>query len=363
MPSKQSQPSRKKEGSIADVFASLSQQDATLPARFAELKQSLVRDDQHAELLRARFDDVLDALRGEVELIRNKGADLIPHVEYNGASGSSWLSQSSVEQIKQRGVAVIKNVIPTEEVLRWKAEIQQYARLNKAKGFPSDNPQVFELYWTKQQLAARGETLLHSEGVEWFPSWLADALLPRAFTAHPALLDVSRSFLQLFHQAPDASRDPSRTVSLRHPMMYCDRLRIRQPGDAQFALGPHIDGGGVERWEGENFRNVFRRVLQPEGTARSWRAHDSFDIGANGERILAETSMYDGAGQCSVLRTWQGWLAMSETRQMEGTLRVLPLLKEASAYIMLRPFFQPKNKDVNAPGFLDAENWTVSAVG
>jgi len=32
-------------------------------------------------------------------------------------------------------------------------------------------------------------------------------------------------------------------------MSYYDRLRIRKPGDSKFALGPHIDGGSLERWE------------------------------------------------------------------------------------------------------------------
>lgn len=43
--------------------------------------------------------------------------------------------------------------------------------------------------------------------------------------------------------------DAHSKISLTTPISYYDRLRIRQPGDARFALGPHVDGGSLERWE------------------------------------------------------------------------------------------------------------------
>lgn len=52
--------------------------------------------------------------------------------------------------------------------------------------------------------------------------------------------------------------------------------------------------------------------------------------------------MYNGAGACSMLRAWQGWLALSRTAPGEGTLRVYPLLKHSTAYFLLRPFFAPE---------------------
>ena len=49
------------------------------------------------------------------------------------------------------------------------------------------------------------------------------------------------------------SKYPDAVLSTRQPLAYADRLRIRQPGDAGFALGPHVDGGSVERWEPEGY--------------------------------------------------------------------------------------------------------------
>jgi hypothetical protein len=51
-------------------------------------------------------------------------------------------------------------------------------------------------------------------------------------------------------------------VDLTTPLSYCDRVQIRPPGDKQFALSPHVDGGGVERWEDQAYRYVYRKIFQ-----------------------------------------------------------------------------------------------------
>lgn len=76
--------------------------------------------------------------------------------------------------------------------------------------------------------------------------------------------------------------------------------------------------------------------------------------------MTARTAMYNGPGQCSVFRPWQGWLSLSHTGPNEGTLRVLPNLKEATAYIVMRPFFEavrPREACGSTEEYLDAGNW------
>jgi hypothetical protein len=183
-------------------------------------------------------------------------------------------------------------------------------------------------------------------------------------------LKVSESFLSLFH-APSQSSNESGfdqvppaelSVSLSNPLTYCDRLRIRLPGDSTFALGPHIDGGGVERWEDETFRGVWPSILQANDAGSiDWKSHDSWSLGPLAQRLGAKTDMYNGAGACSVFRPFQGWLSMSSTGADEGTLRVLPLLQSSTAYIILRPFFKARkslkecNNDKNQ--YLSSNNW------
>ncbi|KAN0066046.1 hypothetical protein ACQY0O_000139 [Thecaphora frezii] len=337
-------PSTKQEGTIASVFATLSGgslQDA-LPARFAQVKRSMIRDEAHVEALKEAWRDVLQQLEGQVEKTIQLGDRMIPQVEYPGDEVAQqpierWISREALDEIRERGVAVIKGVIPAKQALRWKHDVRAYASINSARGFPEDNPQVYELYWTKAQLEARG---------------------------HPALLRTSRAFLSLFHvpsqTAEGSNPPPELSVSLANPLTYADRLRIRQPGDAKFALGPHVDGGGVERWECPVFRGVWECIL---AGGRSWREHDPWSLGAAAQRLRAQTDMYGGPGQCGVFRPLQGWLSMSSTRANEGTLRVLPFLRESTAYIVLRPFFRPKQVDVTGSGphyssdYLSLDNW------
>ena len=75
--------------------------------------------------------------------------------------------------------------------------------------------------------------------------------------------------------------------------------------------------------------------------------------------------------QCSIFRPWQGWTALSHTGPGECTLRVLPSLSLATAYIILRPFFRlasatassascartPEEKEQEIP--LDADAWEL----
>lgn len=150
--------------------------------------------------------------------------------------------------------------------------------------------------------------------------------------------------LSLFNASPEAAS----TVSLSQPLTYCDRLRIRLPGDAKFALGPHVDGGSVERWEDPHYRSAYRAILQGH-----WRDHDAWDIGG---RPLANMNLYDGPGSCGVFRALQGWTSLSTTRAGEGTLKVYPALKHGMAYMLLRPFFQPV--DPTSP-LLDPQAWKL----
>ncbi|CAO1638280.1 unnamed protein product [Sympodiomycopsis kandeliae] len=333
--------SEKGEGTIASVFATLSggSLEDALPSRFSDLKRKILTDDGRGDPLAIRhrleqnWSSVLPCLNKEITDIQSRQQDVIPSIDYQDhTSLDEWTSPSTVEEIKKRGVVVIKNVIPEEQVLQWKSDIQAYALRNNARGFPESNPQVYELYWSKAQVLAR---------------------------SNPNLLNASQAILSLWQQS-SSDLNPDSMADLSQPLTYADRLRIRQPGDAQFALGAHIDGGGVERWEDPTFLSIWDQILKG-----NWRDFDNWHLGSQGQRLRAKGDMYNGPGQCSVFRPLQGWLSMSNTGPNEGTLKILPNLKEVTTYNILRPFFHHvkslQDCDYNQSHYLDMSNWTFDS--
>ncbi|KAH8103434.1 DUF1479-domain-containing protein [Cristinia sonorae] len=304
----------KRAGTIEDVFSTSLADVPPLPQRFLSLKKQLFRQD-----LIKSWNDVLTGLQGVTEEAISRGQAIIPSVQYSDIVNG--LSAKQIKDIKRTGSVIVRGGVPVEEALQWKKEVREYAAMNKelVRGSPADKIVFYELYYSKAQLAAR---------------------------THPAVINTQRALLSLWHVS-----DPMSAVSLNTPISYFDRLRIRPPGPSVFTLGPHIDSGGLERWEDPGFRQCFSKIL--EG---NWRQHDPFDASP---RLNAKQDLYDAPSQCSIFRPWQGWTSLSSTGPSEGTLRLLPFLPLSSAYIMLRPFFRPKRLLQTGEAPLAAEDWEL----
>jgi hypothetical protein len=309
------------EGDISSVFASLSGNEAVpLPTRFADIKSSLIHG--HEPEITASWSRLLSSLRTEIDHISSAGSDIIPSLGFSDIGNHSRVHPFA-NSLRKRGVAIIRGVVPEEEALKWKSEIGDYIVANpQTKAFPKDNPAVFELYWSPGQVKAR---------------------------AHENVLATQKFLMSFWHKEVD----PEALISTEHPVSYADRVRIRQPGDSGFALGPHVDGGSAERWEsnGYGLGKVYDKIFEGK-----W---EEFDPWESSGRIKAKSDLYNGAGACSMFRMFQGWLSMSNTGPGEGTLLVNPLFKLATAYTLLRPFFSPKNGEVGRSGFLDESNWDL----
>ncbi|KAI8962802.1 DUF1479-domain-containing protein [Daldinia sp. FL1419] len=308
----------KREGDISDSFVSLSGvARPPLPRRFLDLKRTLIGG--HEDRVIESWNRLLAELKCENKSIAQKGPEITPSVNFHDLDADLTKLRSELEK---RGVAVIRGVLPEDEARWFKGEVEGYVKQNpQTKAFPSHDPQVYELYWSAPQLRAR---------------------------AHPNLLKVQTALMKLWRTS-----NPESPISMSQPLSYADRLRIRQPGDANFALGPHIDGGSVERWElnGYGCGGVYNKIF--EG---SWEEYDPWDAST---RVPAVVDNYNGLGACSMFRMFQGWLSMSIARPSEGTLMVNPAVKLSTAYLLLRPFFRPiKGRDQVTPdGYLATENW------
>ncbi|KAK9390235.1 hypothetical protein V1515DRAFT_612757 [Lipomyces mesembrius] len=289
-------------GDISSVFPSLSGIDLPpLPQRYADLQHSLVFGKER--WIVREWTRLLDSLETKIQEIKARGSDIIPSADFESditvdavTGNATFDNPELIAQIRKRGAVVIRE--------SYKFEAEKYIRANPSVvAFPKDSPSVYELYWSPSQLRAR---------------------------SHPNLLLAQKELMSLWH-----SSDSGVQLSTRHPLVYADRLRIRLPGDSQFTLGPHIDGGSIERWEDPEYAKVYHQIMKGDG----WESYDAFDYA---HRVDAVTDMYGAGGACSMLRMFQGWLAMSNTAPGEGTLRMYPLLKQATAYTILRPFFDPQ---------------------
>lgn len=317
---------QKREGDISDAFASLSGMAAEpLEPRFATMKSQLIAGKEEA--VQASFYRLLDALREEIPAITSLKSAVVPEIAFRDLKDAS---ADFTAQYRKRGVAVIREVIPESEVLSMKEELNAYIAANpQTKAFPKENPQVYELYWSPAQVKAR---------------------------SHPYLLAAQRFLLSHWH-----SKDPNALISTAHPTAYADRLRLRTPGDNVFALGPHVDGGSCERWEPEGYGKggIYDHIF-----SGNWEKYDPWEASC---RLPVTADLYKGVGACSMFRMAQGWLSMSSTRAFEGTLLVNPLLKHATAYYLLRPFFSPKRPPIDSTtakfddAFLANDNWTLDS--
>ncbi|CAG8195092.1 unnamed protein product [Penicillium olsonii] len=318
----------RKEGDISSVFVSLSSKEeaAPLDERFAAQKKRLLLE--RGGEIKKSWDRLLNKLKEEVGTIERHGPNIVPSIDFKDIHVAPEEFQ---RELRKRGVAVVRGVIPENEARGYKEAIEAYSRANPGtKAFPPNDPQVFELYWSKPQMQAR---------------------------FHSNMLETQRFLMSFWH-----SPDPGALISPQHPLSYADRLRIRQPGDSGFALGPHIDGGSCERWEenGYGLGDVYKPIFEGR-----WEEYDPWEASS---RVPAVADLYNGAGACSMFRMFQGWLGLSHTGPNEGTLLVNPLLSMATAYTLLRPFFRPvtahpgeHSSRIATKTFLESSNWQLEA--
>lgn len=295
-----------------------------LPARFAKLKHKLVAGRDAA--ITTSWHRLLDRLRTEVDKIASSSsAELIPTIEFSQIDSPQQVDRFRA-QLKECGAGIIRKVVSQKTALSWNQEINHYLTQNpQTKGFPSCDPQLYELYWSPGQIKAR---------------------------ADPNVLAAQRFAMSV---AWTTTRNPAALVSTAQPVCYADRLRMRRPGDTALALSTHCDSGSVERWEPDGYG---RAGTYDKIWAGDWEAYDPWDAST---RLGVTSDLYNGAGRCSVFRMFQGTIALSPCAPGEGTLLVCPMLQLSTAYILLRPLFTPQTPLVggDVATFLDKKNWVL----
>jgi hypothetical protein len=255
------------------------------------------------------FREVESEMRRKVAEIvkeREAGDSVIPILQYSEIA-SGTVSPQMVAKIKDRGACVIRNTFPAEQASAWDDEIAKYVEENglneKLANAAEDKyfgtlaaakPQIYGIYWSRQQVQARQSESLTRVRVFLNRLWLAESEGHRHF-------------------------DPDQVP------VYADRIRRRPPGSTSLGLSPHVDGGSVERWLDDNFRNVYRHVF-----SGNWREYDPFDAAWR-----PDAREIPSPAVCSMFRTFQGWTALTRQGKGDGTLQLIPIAK-AMMYMLLR---------------------------
>ena len=252
--------------------------------------------------LKGIFQDLESDMKAEVSLIEDlvrDGKAVIPEVNYE-AIQNDQVDKTIVASIKHRGCAVIRSVFPKSQVEEWNDELVEYITANgyyeqcqgKAhldqyfSGLQSGKPQVFGIYWSRPQMLARQD-----ERMAKTKAWLNNLWI----TKDNGSLGI----------------DPDRECT------YADRIRRREPGDNTFGLSPHTDAGSIERWIDKEYQKVYRHVF-----SGNWRDYDPFDV-----KYRTEISEIPSPAVSHVFRTFQGWTALTEQGPNDGTLKLIPIVR------------------------------------
>jgi len=232
------------------------------------------------------------------DLVRD-GKAVIPEVNYE-AIQNDQVDETIVASIKHRGCAVIRSVFPKSQVEEWNDELVEYITANgyyeQCQGkahldqyfstLQSGKPQVFGIYWSRPQMLARQD-----ERMAKTKAWLNNLW----GTKDNGSLGI----------------DPDRECT------YADRIRRREPGDNTFGLSPHTDAGSIERWIDKEYQKVYRHVF-----SGNWRDYDPFDV-----KYRTEISEIPSPAVSHVFRTFQGWTALTEQGPNDGTLKLIPIVR------------------------------------
>ncbi|KAI1156591.1 hypothetical protein F4825DRAFT_403275 [Nemania diffusa] len=327
-------------------------QPVPLPSRFASLKKRLVAG--HEAALEASWSRLITALRDEIKYIDEHRAELIPSIDFTEINNTAKVTPFEAS-LKRHGIGVIRGVVPPEDASSWVEETKKYLETkHDFKPPPAQDPTCFDFFWTPAQVRSR---------------------------AHPNMLRAQRFAMSLWNSNNDDR------LATRFPITYADRIRIEStnngiitvngvaaapvsPEDSLIAAAAaasnasiaQVDNGSLERWELDGYG---RCGLYDEIFRGNWEAYNAWDPAG---RVNATSDLYNGAGACSMMRMFQGILALTVVEP--GMIRLLPSSKLSTVYFLLRPFFSPKEPPPEAgddddeyaeawDAYLDPSNWAL----
>lgn len=331
----------------------------SLPKRFAQVKADLVSSNETA--IAESWSRLLTQLRHEVAAIAEAKSPVIPTIDFQDLD-APVRRDAFLEDLKVRGSAVIRNVVPEDEALAMKRDLDTYIADNPHSRSSSPNDsQLYELYWSLAQLKARAH-----------PNMLrAQTFVMNGCWHHSALAATSSG-----GGSRDSLVDSRTRITTNFPVAYADRVLLFHKRDrAQetpkiepcVPVRAHVDGGSVERWEPDGYGGRSQKGTYREIFTGHWENWDPWD---SSSRLNATSDLYNGASTCSVFRMFQGVFSLGTGDRQQDSSSSPPMaicalpVRLVTAYWLLRPFFSPRKpwvgKGQRAADFLDPSNWDLT---
>ena len=241
----------------------------------------------------------------QIENSKKSAKNIIPEINFKDLCDS--LSEFKNE-LKKRGCVIIRDVFDDTLMHQMNKDLESYIEENnyyedqKKKAdidkyfsdLQSGKPQIFGLYWSKTQVNIR-----QSNELDIVKKWL--------------------NKLWINEHDGETIFDPN------HELVYADRVRRREPGDKTLGLSPHCDAGSVERWVDKGYQGVYEKIFSD-----NFSEYDPFNAAYRNT-----TQEIESPAVSHVFRTFQGWVALTEQGQGDGTLQLIPLAK-SMAFILTR---------------------------
>jgi len=278
----------------------------------AEIEKRIIESKKILKNLSKNFEknfyNIKNFIEQEVEFInqeKKKGNKIIPEINYIDLKNNN---KEIIQNIRKRGCVIIRDVFDDEKINKWNLALEKYIeennyyedQKNKAvidqyfSDLKSGKPQIFGLYWSKPQVEIR-----QSIELDQVKKWLNE------------LWDYKNKNVNIF--------DPTKEL------VYADRVRRREPGDATLGLSPHCDAGSVERWIDKGYQKVYEKVFSDD-----FENYNSFSA-----LHRDKTEEIESPAVSHVFRTFQGWVALTRQGPKDGTLQLIPIAK-SMAYILTR---------------------------
>lgn len=127
--------STKKPGNISSAFSS-ELSNFVWPSKFKDLK-----DDINPQNVESSWKRLVESFEIETEEIQKRGPNIIPELDFKEIQANNGtIPPILVDEVKKRGVLVVRNVVDRHTALQYKKDVGEYISKNVDQiiGFPGE---------------------------------------------------------------------------------------------------------------------------------------------------------------------------------------------------------------------------------